>query len=97
MICRKIELANKHINNRIKSGQSYEEAWNNSSIELVEAAEIHGRIFIVDTFHQYVQKLDVSNSLKEILQQLDQLYAVSQALKLSGHLLLVSITLEINC
>ncbi|KAF7281939.1 hypothetical protein GWI33_004056 [Rhynchophorus ferrugineus] len=89
---RKIELANKHINDRIKSGQSYEEAWNNSSIELVEAAEIHGRIFIVDTFHQYVQKLDVSDSLKTVLKQLDQLYAVSQALKLSGHLLLFTDT-----
>lgn len=84
---RKIELANNHINDRIKRGQSSEVAWNNTSIELVEMADIHGRIFIVDIFHQSIRKLQVSPELEIVLNQLDQLYAVSQALKLTGHLL----------
>lgn len=36
----KIELASKHLNERIKKGASPEDAWNETSIELVAAAEV---------------------------------------------------------
>ncbi|CAG9759255.1 unnamed protein product [Ceutorhynchus assimilis] len=83
----KIGLANNHINDRIRKGQAAEDAWNNTSIELVEAADIHGRTFIVQTFYETVKRLDVSPGLRTVLNKLVELYAVTQALKLSGHLL----------
>ncbi|XP_050313924.1 probable peroxisomal acyl-coenzyme A oxidase 1 [Anthonomus grandis grandis] len=84
---RKIELASNHINIRIDKGETSELAWNNTSIELVEAADIHGRAFIVQTFHESVKKLKVSYELNVVLNQLVQLYAVTQALKMAGHIL----------
>ncbi|KAL1492606.1 hypothetical protein ABEB36_010843 [Hypothenemus hampei] len=83
----KIELSNNNINKRIQNGQSPEDAWNNTSIELVEAADLHGRTFIVQTFHESVESLKVSPQLKTVLQQLVELYAVYHALKLVGPLL----------
>ncbi|ENN81096.1 probable peroxisomal acyl-coenzyme A oxidase 1 [Dendroctonus ponderosae] len=83
----KIQLANSHINERIRKGQCSEEAWNNTSIELVEAADVHGRTFIVERFYESVKKTNVTPELRLVLDQLVQLYAVTQALKLSGYLL----------
>ena len=86
---RKIELANRHINERVRNGKVYEDAWNESSIELVAAAEAHCRAFIVETFRNTVNGLEVSTELKIVLVQLLNLYAVYTALRLTGDLLRV--------
>ncbi|XP_060516308.1 probable peroxisomal acyl-coenzyme A oxidase 1 [Cylas formicarius] len=83
----KIDLAEKHINERVKKGQAFEDAWNNTSVELVETADIHGRVFIVETYYNTVENLQVSPELKRVLNQLLELYAVNTALKLTGSLL----------
>ncbi|KAJ8983313.1 hypothetical protein NQ317_010851 [Molorchus minor] len=85
----KIDLANRHINERVKKGEAYEDAWNNTSIELVAAAEIHGRTFIVETFFSTVQKLrkQTSVELGTVLSQILELYAVYTILRSTGDLL----------
>ncbi|CAH1153430.1 unnamed protein product [Phaedon cochleariae] len=85
----KIDLANRHINDRVQAGQAYETAWNNTSIELVAVADIHGRTIIVETFYNTIQSLKgtVSPQLGTVLEQLLELYAVDTALKCSGDLL----------
>lgn len=89
---RKLELANRHINERVRNGRAYEDAWNESSIELTAAAEAHCRGFIVKTFFNTVSNLNgISNELKTVLVHLMQLYSVHIALKLTGDLLRVNI------
>lgn len=83
----KIELANKHINDRVRRGEGSEDAWNNTSVELVEAADVHGRTFIVETYYNTIRNLGCSNELKIVMVQLMELYAVTQALRLRGDLL----------
>lgn len=87
----KIDLANRHINERVQKGEVYEDAWNNTSIELVAAAEIHGRTLIVETYYNTVEdwKNNVSKELIIVLEQLLKLYAVHTALRHTGDLLRV--------
>lgn len=76
----------------MRKGQQYEDAWNSTSIELVAAAEMHGRTIIVETFYNTVKKLNgcVSSQLGSVLEQLLELYAVNTALRCSGDLLRVN-------
>ncbi|KAJ8926828.1 hypothetical protein NQ314_020678 [Rhamnusium bicolor] len=85
----KIDLASRHINERVRNGQAYEDAWNNTSIELVAAAECHGRAMIVEIYYITVQQLkeQTSKELGRVLEQLLELYAVHTALRSIGDLL----------
>ncbi|CAG9855181.1 unnamed protein product [Phyllotreta striolata] len=84
-----VDLANSHINERQRKGMVYEDAWNSTSIELVRAAELHGRVIIVETFKNAVEmaRPKVSKELFAVLEQLLQLYAVSTAIRCSGDFL----------
>lgn len=77
----------------MRDGKAYEDAWNETSIELVAAAEAHCRGFILETFFNTVKKLNVSNELKIVLEQLMNLYGVYTALRQTGDLLRVRIYL----
>nr|CAI5843398.1 unnamed protein product [Callosobruchus analis] len=85
----KIDLANRRLNERVAKGQAYEDAWNNTSIDLVSAAEVHGRTIIVEQFYNTVKvnKQKVSKELGIVLEQLLQLYAVNTALRCTGDFL----------
>lgn len=95
----KLSLAYNHLNDRVRKGQVYDIAWNNTSVELVEVAELHGRVIIIETFYSTVNvlKKSVSKELRIVLEQLLELYAVFIALKCGGHLLRVSTKIFINC
>lgn len=90
----KLNIAYDHLNERVKKGQLYEDAWNQTSIELVEVADLHGRIIIIETFYNTVRDLRgvTSKELWTVLEQLLQLYAVHTTIKCSGHLLRVRLT-----
>ncbi|XP_019874586.2 probable peroxisomal acyl-coenzyme A oxidase 1 [Aethina tumida] len=84
----KIDLASKHINERVRRGRSFEDAWNETSLELVSAADAHCRTFLVDIFYQSVHSLvNISPSLKSVLIDLLELYAVNTAIRMTGDLL----------
>lgn len=86
----KVHLANRHINERVARGRAYEDAWNETSIELVSAADAHCRAFIVKIFKDTVNRHKVSPQLSAVLQNLVELYAVNTILRLQGDLLRVS-------
>lgn len=76
----------------MKNGKVYEDAWNETSIELVTAAEAHCRAFLVETYSNTVNELkNVSKPLKIVLVHLLELYAVNTALSSTGDLLRVFI------
>ncbi|CAH0562110.1 unnamed protein product [Brassicogethes aeneus] len=84
----KIDLANKHINDRVRQGKAYEDAWNETSIELVAAADAHCRTFLLDIFNLTVNNFQlISPELKAVLTDLLELYAVHTAIRMTGDLL----------
>ncbi|XP_031842870.1 acyl-coenzyme A oxidase 1 isoform X2 [Nomia melanderi] len=84
----KIRLATENFERRIRSGVSQEDAWNETSIELMQCAEAHCRAFIVRTFIEAVREnTSVSKELCVILQHLCELYAVYWVLQRLGDFL----------
>ncbi|GBP29030.1 Probable peroxisomal acyl-coenzyme A oxidase 1 [Eumeta japonica] len=73
----------------IKSGVTYEDAWNQTSIELVAASEAHCRAVLMSIYKNEVDKLNptLSEPLKRVLHNLVELYVVYWALEKTGDLL----------
>lgn len=81
----------------MKSGKVYEDAWNETAIELVSAAEAHCRVFLVETYYNAFNEItSISNELKVVLKQLMELYAVYTVLRNVGDLLRVRIEILNN-
>lgn len=76
---------------RIRCGMALEDAWNETSIELAQAADSHCRAFIVLRFVEAVRGLSstVSQSLHDVLMQLCELYCVNSVLLRLGDFLRV--------
>ncbi|XP_057330824.1 probable peroxisomal acyl-coenzyme A oxidase 1 [Microplitis mediator] len=84
----KIRTATDNIDRRIRQGESPEDAWNHTSIELVQAAEAHCRSFLVLRFAEWVKSLtNVSKELHDVLKQLCEMYAVYWVLQRLGDFL----------
>ncbi|GJQ68204.1 hypothetical protein Trydic_g10752 [Trypoxylus dichotomus] len=85
----KIEVAHRHMNDRIRRGLDSEYAWNETSIELVAASVAHCRAFIVETYYNSVLHIvpNVSKQLGKVLTDLCELYSVYTLLKCTGDLL----------
>lgn len=89
-MCRKVKLAAERMERRTRGGMPPEDAWNDTSIELVAAAVAHCRAFMVDKFADAVAQSPVSDSLKTVLSQLAELYAIYWLLNNKGDFLVVS-------
>jgi acyl-CoA oxidase len=78
---------------RIRCGLSMEDAWNETSIELAQAAESHCRAFIVLRYVETVKSLssNISKSLSEVLMQMCELYMIYSVLHRLGDFLRVSL------
>ncbi|XP_049804071.1 probable peroxisomal acyl-coenzyme A oxidase 1 [Schistocerca nitens] len=83
----KIKLCHQDMERRIRGGYSSEDAWNMTSIELVQCAESHCRAFIVEKFAERVSSLETSDALRAVLAQLCELYATYWVLQRSGDFL----------
>lgn len=85
----KIKMATEHMELRIKSGTSSEDAWNQTSIELAQAAEAHCRAFLVSRFIDWVKGKKDKNTkeLHQVIEQLSELYAVYWVLQRVGDFL----------
>lgn len=88
----KIEKAYNNIQRRVKKGLAYEHAWNETSVELASAADMHCRANVLAIFQDKVQssKPTLSKELGVVLQQLLELYSVFIAIRFSGDLLRVN-------
>ncbi|KAI8438110.1 hypothetical protein MSG28_010742 [Choristoneura fumiferana] len=80
----------RHTNN----GQSAEDAWNLTSVQLVAASEAHARVILLSVFKSEmdVQTLTLSGETRTVLFQLVQLYTIYWALEKVGDLLLPTTT-----
>lgn len=87
----KIRIAYNQIENRKKQGYTSEEASNQTSIELAAAAEAHCRAYLMQVNYEISSKEvnTLSPALKEVIQQLCDLYAVDGCFKSMGDLLRV--------
>lgn len=84
----KIHLATQNMDRKIKKGRSPEDAWNETSIELMQAAESHCRAFIVMRYVTAINELTtVSKELHIVLKQLCTLYCVYWVLQRTGDFL----------
>ncbi|KAJ8688212.1 hypothetical protein QAD02_024007 [Eretmocerus hayati] len=85
----KIKQAANNMDRRTRSGLSSEDAWNETSIELAQAAESHCRAFVVLRFVEMVRSLEstVSKPLHQVLLHLCELYAVNSVLLRIGDFL----------
>ncbi|XP_038208051.1 probable peroxisomal acyl-coenzyme A oxidase 1 [Zerene cesonia] len=85
----KIGLCVAQIEKRQKSGMSYEDAWNMTSIQLASASEAHCRAIILATYLKETEQLvkGVSAELRLVLLQLVDLYVLYWALQRIGDLL----------
>ncbi|VVC95919.1 unnamed protein product [Leptidea sinapis] len=73
-----------------RSGLSPEDAWNKSSVQLISAAEAHGRAVVMSVYKSETDKYasTVSAGLKTVLYQLVELYAIYMVLQKMGDMLL---------
>ncbi|XP_046810094.1 probable peroxisomal acyl-coenzyme A oxidase 1 [Lucilia cuprina] len=79
----KTRLAFKSLSRRMLAGQTQPEAFNNSGIALIQAAELHGRQFVAATFLQQItgpKTSQLSKNAKSFLEALLELYLVKTAL-----------------
>ncbi|XP_037953027.1 probable peroxisomal acyl-coenzyme A oxidase 1 [Teleopsis dalmanni] len=80
----KTRTAFESLTQRLKAGQSEAEAANNTGIELIQAAESHGRAFVCATFLAQVRQLQQKQSspaLQKVMGNLLELYLVNTVLK----------------
>ncbi|XP_055840090.1 probable peroxisomal acyl-coenzyme A oxidase 1 [Episyrphus balteatus] len=78
----KVCLAYNHMAERKKRGMTPEEAADSTSIELVQAADLHGRSFLATTAWQKLVDIGPhSKSLKEVLLDVLELYLVNACLR----------------
>ncbi|XP_059615512.1 probable peroxisomal acyl-coenzyme A oxidase 1 [Phlebotomus argentipes] len=94
----KIRSAAQSIDRRLGEGKKSGQASNESSIELVAAADAHCRAFILRAGHEAMQKISgkVSPALASVLRDLLELYAVDAAQKALGDLLRFTTISEAN-
>lgn len=82
-----IRLATENIEKRMRNGVSPEDAWNQTSIQLTQCAEAHCRAFIVRTFIESMRQVSMSAEVRNVLNQLCELYAVHWLLQKRGDFL----------
>ncbi|KAL0901882.1 hypothetical protein ABMA27_007037 [Loxostege sticticalis] len=80
---RKISACAAAMEKRVSSGMSIEDAWNLSSVQLVAAAEAHGRVVLATYFYEGATRViaKASSSAGVVLRQLLELYLVYWALQ----------------
>ncbi|XP_037949649.1 probable peroxisomal acyl-coenzyme A oxidase 1 [Teleopsis dalmanni] len=88
---RKTRTAYESLSQRLKSGQTEHEAANNTGIEFIQAAELHGRAFIADTFLKQFRSLQANSgsvSFNKVIENLLELFLVQTVLKFMGDILM---------
>ncbi|CAH0592211.1 unnamed protein product [Chrysodeixis includens] len=91
----KIRTAYETLERHVKSGMDYEDAWNMSSVQLVNASEAHCRAILTEISWKEMVRLStiVSPSLAPVLLQLAELYLTYWTLEKRGdHLMYSTIT-----
>ncbi|KAJ0182749.1 hypothetical protein K1T71_002118 [Dendrolimus kikuchii] len=95
---RKLSTCVASIRRRVDSGMSFEDAWEHSGVQLVQAAEAHCRAVICEIYYKEIVRLTASSSpnVKIVLNQLTSLYLMHWALERTGDLLRYSSVSEVD-
>ncbi|XP_050423855.1 probable peroxisomal acyl-coenzyme A oxidase 1 [Adelges cooleyi] len=83
----KIENCYKLINHSMNNGLSYDEAWNQTSIQLLKASEAHCRAWVINIFMMSLKKMQVSAEIIEVITQLCELICAQWTLNSVGDFL----------
>nr|XP_049692605.1 probable peroxisomal acyl-coenzyme A oxidase 1 [Helicoverpa armigera]XP_049692606.1 probable peroxisomal acyl-coenzyme A oxidase 1 [Helicoverpa armigera]XP_049692608.1 probable peroxisomal acyl-coenzyme A oxidase 1 [Helicoverpa armigera]XP_049692609.1 probable peroxisomal acyl-coenzyme A oxidase 1 [Helicoverpa armigera] len=88
----KTKAAYESLHNYEKTGMDYEDAWNNASVQLVNASEAHCRAIITSVSWQEMVRHATNSSpnLAPVLLQMAELYLIYWALEKRGDLLMYS-------
>lgn len=84
---RLVMFVSKKLQEKISSGLTPEDAWNNVSIDLVRAAKAYCHLYVVDHFAKTVEKEKFSAELRSVLKGLFNLYAVYGIVENAGDFL----------
>ena len=91
-MCRLVDVAVDSLEAAAKRGEAAHDAWNNSAVLLIRAAQAHARYFIVDCFARSVIGSDApsySPPVRGILSQLCELFLIYWLMERSGDFVLV--------
>ncbi|XP_028165831.1 probable peroxisomal acyl-coenzyme A oxidase 1 isoform X2 [Ostrinia furnacalis] len=85
----KISLCVANIEKRQKTGMSYEDAWNMTSVQLTSASEAHCRAILLSCYLEETVKSvqGASSALRDVMMRLVELYTLYWALQCVGDLL----------
>ncbi|XP_037968379.2 probable peroxisomal acyl-coenzyme A oxidase 1 [Plutella xylostella] len=88
----KIEASVNSIRRRMKTGLSFEDAWELTTVQLVAAAEAHCRAVISDTYWKETERMTSSSSasVRSVMRQLNELFLVYWVLERTGDLMMYS-------
>ncbi|XP_070533274.1 peroxisomal acyl-coenzyme A oxidase 1-like isoform X1 [Ptychodera flava] len=73
---RLVNEAARQLTQGIQAGKPQHEAWNDSHVYLIKAADAHCHYYTVMNFVQYLQSTEMSQPLRDVLTSLCQLYAL---------------------
>ena len=86
---RLVDQATKELERGVKSGLAFHDAWNNSAVSLIKAAQAHARYSVVDAFVAGVKEGNFSTAVRRILSQLCELFLIYWVMERSGDFILV--------
>ena len=82
-------MAVNHLDGLVKNGAPAYEAWNNSSVFLIKAAQAHARYFVTECYVRSIAESDLSGPVRLILNQLCELFLIYWLMERSGDFVLV--------
>jgi len=81
-------VAVNHLDGLVKNGAPAYEAWNNSSVFLIKAAQAHARYFVTECYVRSIAESDLSGPVRLILNQLCELFLIYWLMERSGDFVL---------
>lgn len=87
---RLVDVALQELDKRGRQGQAPHDAWNQSSVSLIKAAQAHARYFMVNRYINAIQGGKFSDPVRQILLQLCELFVIYWLMERHGDFILVS-------
>ena len=85
-----VDDAIAELDKRNRNGEAPHNAWNNTSVLLIKAAQAHARYFVVDRYVSSLQEGNFSGPVRSILTQLCELFSIYWLMERYGDFVLVT-------
>ena len=83
----------KELEGHSRQGMAPYDAWNQSAVQLIKAAQAHARYLVADCFVRSVKEGKFSEPVRSILSELSQFLLIYWLVERSGDFFMVSATL----